>query len=208
MITQELLNSEKANKILQPEDLDTSNFILSLFGTEEREISKAINYLKKFVNTKTPIEELALKYIALNFQTYKEIDDTIIFDLSYDDVYESLIESSALGFYALLKEFITPYTADWELEQISTYSPLNNVCEEKEYWVSKKYNISFGWSGASKMMSELICSRFNESVSSLNKGLYKKLDKKELALFFDIEEFEANSGYDDFRGLKDLLLNS
>jgi hypothetical protein len=41
---------------------------------------------------------------------------------------------------------------------------------------------------------------------SLNKQLYEKLEKKDLALFFDVDEFEETSGYDDYRDLKRILL--
>jgi hypothetical protein len=206
MITQELLNSEKGKSIFQPKDLDTTNFILSLYESDDIDTSEADAYLKNYVTGKTPMEELALKYIAYNFQYYKQADDTIIYDLGFDNVYCALLEHSVLGFYALLKEFIIPSTEDWELKQIRTYSPLSNICFEKDCWVSKKRSISLEWETASRMLADIICSKFEQSLSSINKGLYEKLDKKNLALFFDIEEFEASSGYEDYRDLKDILL--
>ena len=206
MITQELLNSEKGKSIIQPKDLDTTNFILSLYESDSIDISEASTFLKTYINVNTPIEELALKYIAHNFQYYKQNDDTIVYDLGFDNVYCAVLEHSVLGFYALLKEFITPFTDDWELKQVSNYSPFNNSCTEKDCWVSKKRSISLEWETASRMLADIICSKFDQRISSINKCLYKKLDKKSLSLFFDIEEFEASSGYEDYRYLKNILL--
>lgn len=206
MITQELLHSEKGKSILQPKDLDTTNFILSLYEPVDIDISEANTFLKNYISVKIPMEELALKYIAHNFQYYKQESDTIIYDLGFDNVYCSLLEHSVLGFYAILKEFITPKAEDWELKQIRTYSPFNNSCMEKDCWVSKKRSISLEWETASRMLAKIICSEFDQTISSINKRLYKKLDKKSLALFIDVEEFEASSGYEDYRALKDKLL--
>lgn len=76
----------------------------------------------------------------------------------------------------------------------------------KDCWVSKKRSISLEWETASRMLAKIICSEFDQTISSINKRLYKKLDKKSLALFFDVEEFEASSGYQDYRGLKNILV--
>ena len=206
MITQELLGTEQGKNVLNPKDLDNTDFILSLYETDDMDITEAITYLKNYINIKSPIEELALKYIAYNFQYYKQTDDTIIYDLSFDNVYCAILEHSVLGFYALLKEFISPSTEDWELKQIRTYSPSSNSCLEKDCWESKKRSISLEWETASRMLADIICSKFDQSMSSLNKRLYEKLDKKRLAHFFDIVKFEASSGYEDYRGLKDVLL--
>ncbi|MBU2921498.1 hypothetical protein KO504_09110 [Winogradskyella psychrotolerans] len=205
MITQDLLNNKEGISLLQPEDLDTTNFILSLYGADDINISEAITYLKNYISIKSPIEELALKHIAHNFQYYKQAEDTIIYDLGFDNVYCALLEHSVLGFYAILKEFITPSAEDWELKQIRTYSPLTNSCFEKDCWVSKKRSISLEWETASRMLADIICSKFDQNISSINKRLYEKLDKKSLAHFFDIEEFEASSGYEDYRDLKRIL---
>lgn len=206
MITQEFLYSEKSKSVLKHEDLDTTDFILSLYNSDDIDITEASNFLENYISPKTPIEGLALKYIAHNFQYYKQADDTIIYDLGFDNVYCALLEHSVLGFYALLKEFISPSTEDWELKQIRTYSPLTNSCFEKDCWVSKKRSISLEWETASRMLADIICSDFDQNISSINKRLYEKLDEKNLALFFDIEEFEASSGYEDYRDLKRRLL--
>ena len=183
MITQELLHSEKGKSILKPQDLDTANFILTLYESDDIDISEANTFLRNYISVKTPMEELALKYIALNFQYYKQADDTIIYDLGFDNVYGSIVEHSVLGFYALLKEFITPSAEDWELKQIRTYSPFNNSCTEKDCWVSKKRSISLEWETASRMLAKIICSEFDQTISLLIKQLYDKLDKKSLTLF-------------------------
>lgn len=206
MITQELLGTEQGKNVLNPKDLDNTDFILSLYESDDIDISEAITYLKNYISIKSPLEELSLKYIAYNFQYYNQTDDTIIYDLDLDNVYCAILEHSILGFYALLKEFISPSTEDWELKQIRTYRPSSNSCLEKDLWVSTKSGISLEWETASRMLADIICNKFDQNISSLNKRLYEKLDKKRLSHFFDVEEFEASSGYEDYRDLKDVLL--
>ena len=206
MITQEFISSEKSKSVLKQEDLDTTGFILSLYESDHVDITEASNFLENYISPKTPIEGLALKYIAHNFQYYKQADDTIIYELGFDNVYCALLEHSVLGFYALLKEFISPSTEDWALEQIRTFSPLTNSCFEKDCWVSKKRSISLEWGTASRMLADIICSKFDQNISSINKRLYKKLDEKNLALFFDIEESYEIHGFNNYHQLKNLLL--
>lgn len=206
MITQELLDSEKGKSILGIEDLDTTNFILSLYGEKDIDISEANAFLQKYISIKTPIEELALKFIAHNFQYYKQVDDTIIYDLGFDNVYCEVLNHTVLGYYALLKEFMPPYTNDWELKQVRTFIPRGNICIGKDCWVSERVGITLESETSARMLATIICNKFDQSILSLNKRLYDKLDRENLALFFDIEEFEASSGYDDYRDLKKTLL--
>lgn len=55
-----MLHSEKGKGLLQPKDLDTINFILSLYEPDNIDISEASAFLKNNISLKTPIEELAL----------------------------------------------------------------------------------------------------------------------------------------------------
>ncbi|UPS90466.1 hypothetical protein [Bizionia sp. M204] len=206
MITQELLSSEKGKNIILPEDLDTTNFILSLYEQDDLDITEAKTFLKNYISVKNPMEALALNFIAHNFQYYKQTGDTIFYDLGFDNVYGSIVEHSVLGFYALLKEFITPYKDDWKLKQVRTFNPLNNCFEERDSWVSEKAKMSIEWAAGSRMIATIICSEFDKTLLSLNKRLYDKLDKKNLALFYDMEDFEELTGSDDYRDLKNTLL--
>jgi hypothetical protein len=206
MITQELLDGENWRSTLREKDLDTTNFILSLYESDDIDISEAYNFLKNYVTIKTPIEELALKFIAHNFQYYKQANDTIIIDLGFDNVYCELLNHSTIGYYALLKEFMPPYTDDWELKQVCTYVPPTNLCNRIDSWVSKKQSITIEWETSGRMLATIICDKFDQSILSLNKQLYEKLEKENLALFFDVDEFEETSGYDDYRVLKNILL--
>jgi hypothetical protein len=206
MITKELINSEKWHSIAGVKDLDTTKFILSLYSLDDIDISEASVFLKNYINTKTPIEGLALEFISFNFQYFKQVNDTVTCDLDFDTVYYKILNHSVLGYYALLKEFMSPYTNDWELKQISTYSPLNNTCVEKDCWVSKKENISLEWATSASMLATIICNEFDQSVLSLRIRLYQKLNKKSLALFFDLKEIKTSFGHKDYSDLKRILL--
>lgn len=206
MITQELLDSPKSKDILGEKDLDTRNFILSLYESDSIDISEAFTYLQNYISINTPIEELALIFIAHNFQYYKEADDTIIYDLGLNNVYYEILNHSTLGYYALLKEFMPPYTTNWELKQIKTYKPKDNTFEERDIWVTKRESISLEWSNGARILATTICNKFDQKIASINNQLYRKLDRENLALFFDVEEFETSSGYEDYNGLKDILL--
>lgn len=206
MITQELLWSEEGKNILQPEDLDTTNFILSLHDPDDMDNTDAKNFLGNYIRVKTPMEALALNFIARNFQYYKQTNDTLISGLEFNNVYGSIAEHSVLGFYALLKEFFPPYKDDWKLKQVRTFNPSDNCFDERDSWVSKKANMSIEWAAGARMLATIICSEFDKTLLSLNKRLYHKLDKKNLALFYDMEEFEELTGSDDYRDLKNTLL--
>lgn len=204
MITPEFLSTEKAKSILNPEDLDTSKFILSLYESDDIDISEAVDFLKNYVEIKSPMEEIALNYIADNFQFYKQADDTIIFGQEYDHIFCSIIETTTLGFYALLKEFFQPNVDDWQLKQVSTYIPIHNYCERKDCWESKQAQISFEWAAGSRMLAHVIHEKLNLTIKYLNHKLYRVLDDEKLALFFDEIDEEYRNDY--FDGLKDRLL--
>lgn len=206
MITQEFLNNEKGQSILGVKDLDTTHFILSLYEPDNIDISEAFSFLNAYIKVQSKMEEIALKFIAHNFQYYKQENDTIIYNLNFDNVYAELINHSVLGFYALLKEFMPPYTSDWALKQISTYNPVHNSCEEQERWVSSNERISLEYAAAARMLASIICNQFDHNIESINKRLYKKLQKKDLALFFAVEEFKQTSGYESYKDLKNKLL--
>ena len=206
MITKEFLNSDKSNSVLKQEDLDTTNFILSLYESDDIDISEAQTFLSNYVTLDSPLDELALKYIAYNFKYFRQKGDTISYNLEMEDIYDSISEHSVIGFYGLLIKFIEPSTEDWELKQVSTYSPANNKCIQQDYWVSKNKSISLDSETATIMLGDIICSRINEGLSSLQKQLYKKLHKEDLDKFFDLDEIIETYGYDNYGDIKRNLL--
>jgi hypothetical protein len=206
MITQEFLFSENAKDNLGEQDLDTTNFILSLFQTDDIDSSEAIAYLKNYISVTTPIEKLALKFIAYNFQYFVQTNDTITIDLDTDAVYYELLDHTTLGFYALLKAFLPPFTKDWKLKQVATYNPLDNTCQEANFWISESQQITLENDTCARMLAKIICEKFDQSITSLHKNLYKKLGKEDLAVFFDLDYYKELIGYKDHNGLKNILL--
>lgn len=205
MITRELLDDDNWKRTLGEDDLDTTNFILSFYESDNLDISDAESYLKNYVIVNSTIKELALKYIAYNFQYFKETNDTIIIDLVFDKVYYKILNHSTFGHYALLKEFMQPYTDDWEFKQIRTFSPYNDSFNGQDCWISKRLGVSLESETSARMLATIICDKFDKSVASLNKLLIDKLDKENLALFFDVEAIQESYGYEDFRDIKRLL---
>ena len=206
MITRELLDDDNWKRTLGEDDLDTTNFISSLYVSDNLDISDAESYLKNYVTVNSTIEELALKYIAHNFQYFKETNDTIIIGLGFDNVYCKILEHSTFGHYALLKELVTPYTDDWEFKQIRTFSPYNDSFNGQDCWMSKRLGVSLESETSARMLATIICDKFDKSIASLYKLLNDVLERDSLAVFFDVEAIEELFGYDDLRDLKRIFL--
>mgnify|MGYP005847412215 CR=1 FL=1 len=206
MITEELLENPNVESILGVNDLDTKDFILSLFSNDNYNIENALNLLQNHIVAKKPISILAMKLNAYNFQYYKQTHDTIMLYLDVDNVYNKILNHSVLGYYALLKEYISPSTSDWNLEQIKLYNPAINQVTSKDKWISKKSNISIGWEEGAQFLANIICDRFDTELLKINNILNKKLTKKNLSSFFDLKEIKDLTGNDGYLEVKKVLL--